>query len=114
MSHLLHLHVLEELSPRQRKVRCELLDASLLGDLDLVALEWLLLTLAGLLIVLESLLVVGAQVGDQGGEVVQSAFGLREYEFFLVQLHRRVDNRDLFEEVRDLLLLPLELAVLLI
>ena len=64
VSHLLHLNILKELCPRQRKVRCKLLDASLLGNLNLIALERLLLSLVGFLVVLKSVMVVGTQIGD--------------------------------------------------
>ena len=95
-------------------MRCELLDATLLGNLDLVALEWLLLSLASVLVYLESLVVVGTEESDQRCEIVQSAFCFGKDQLFLVQLHDRVDHCDLLEEVRNLLLLSLKLTVLLI
>ena len=96
---------------------CELLDAPLLRNLDLIAFQWLLLALSsavGIFIKLELLLVVRAQIADKRVEVVEFAFVLRIVKLFLVHLHRWVDLSDLLEEVGDLLLLALELAVLLI
>ena len=96
---------------------CELLDAPLLRNLDLITLQRLLLALTSAVVVLiklELLLVVRAQVADERVEVVELALVLRVVKLLLVHLHRWVDLGDLLEEVRDLLLLSLELAVLLI
>ena len=81
----------------------KLLDTALFGNLDLIALEGLLLALRGrrsiLLIELELLLVVRAKVADQRVEVVEFTLVLGETQLFLIQLHRRVDLSDLLEEV---------------
>ena len=55
-------------------MRCKLLDAPLLRNLDLIAFQRLLLALSsavGVLIKLELLLVVRAQVADERVEVVE-------------------------------------------
>ena len=96
---------------------CKLLDAPLLRYLDLIALQRLLLALSSAVVVLiklELLLVVRAQVANERVEVIEFTLVLRVVKLLLVHLHRRVDLSDLLEEVRDLLLLSLELAVLLI
>lgn len=81
----------------------KLLDTALFGNLDLIALEGLLLALRGrssiLLVELELLLVVRAKVADQRVEVVEFTLVLGETQLFLIQLHRRVDLSDLLEEV---------------
>ena len=89
---------------------------ALLGKLDLVSLQRLLLALcrAFLLVKLELLLVVGAQERDQLVVVVELALALAVAQLLLVNLHHRIDLRDLLEEVGHLLLLSLELAVFLI
>ena len=98
-------------------MRCKLLDTPLLRNLDLIAFQRLLLALSsavGVLIKLELLLVVRAQVADERVEVAEFTLVLRIVKLLLVHLHRWVDLSDLLEEVGDLLLLSLELAVLLI
>ena len=76
-----------------------MLDTALLGDLDLIALERLLLTVMGILVQFKLLLVVGAQVADKRVEIVQLALVLAEPQLLFVELHRRVDLRDLLQEV---------------
>ena len=113
VSHLLPLKILEELSPAEREVCSKLLNTTLLGNLDLITLDRLLFASINL-VKLQLLLVVGAEVADQTVEVVEVTLVLRESEFFLIHLHGGIDGRDLVQEVIDLLLLPLELAILLI
>ena len=57
----------------------ESLNAALLCDLDLVTLERLLLATACIDLQLELVVVVGAEEGDQRGEVVERALSLGEF-----------------------------------
>ena len=86
------------------------------SDLDLVALQWLLLF--GLahtgVIGRQLVLVVGVKEADQRVEVVELADVLRVAQLLLVDAHLRVDLRDLRQEILDLLLLAQKLAVLLV
>jgi len=95
-------------------VSSELLDAALSGDLNLISFEWLLLALSSALILIELVLVVRAEVADQGVEVVELALLFGVPKLFRVHFHRWVDQHNLVQEIRDLLLLPLKLAILLI
>ena len=99
----------------------ELLDTTLLGDLNFVTPQRLLLfsSLHGtsgfwLLVEVELVLVVGAQVGDERVEVVEFALVLGEAQLFLVELHRWVNLRDFAKKLGNLILLSLELAILLV
>lgn len=114
LSHLLLFDILNELDPGERKVSCKLLDSTLLGDLNFITLKRLLLALGGIYLELELVVVVAAQEGDQGSEVVESALRLRKLQLFLVKLHRGVNRCDPLQKVRDLALLALELAEFLV
>lgn len=92
----------------------KLLDAALSSDLNLVSLEWLLLALTSTLILIQLVLVVGAEVADQRVEIVELALLFGVTKLFRVHFHRWVDHHNFVQEVRNLLLLPLKLAVLLI
>ena len=67
-----------------------------------------------MLVRVELFLVVGAQIGYQRIEVVELALVLRKTQLLFVQLHRGIDLSDFAQKIRNLLLLPLELAVLLV
>jgi len=106
-------------------VGCELLNVTLLGNLDLVSLERLFfaecimttlhsVNLLGLGPYINMFLVVAGQVGDQGIEVQEVAFQCSHSEIIHVYLQLWADLNFLPQEIRDLLLLMHELAVLLI
>ena len=86
------------------------------SNLDLVALQRLLLfglAHAGV-IGRQLVLVVRVEEADQRIEVVELADVLRVAQLLLVDAHLRIDLRDLLQEVLDLFLLALKLAVLLV
>jgi hypothetical protein len=113
---LVDLEVLVETFRRESELGSKATDLTLLGDLDLIPLQWLLALTLGLSIFTtrQLLMVIRPEVGHKGVKVVQVTQTFGVAEFILIDAHVFVEHGDLLEEVLDLLLVSLELAILLI
>ena len=92
----------------------ELFNSTLSRDLDLITFERLLFALTCSLIFVEFILIIRTEEADQRIEVVKLILLLGVAQLFRVDLHCRVDLHNFVQEILDLLLLPLKLAILLV
>ena len=90
--HLVLSQILPELEPRKTEVGGKLLNAASLGNLDLITLDRLSFAciVGRILVIQQLLLIVGAQIADDGVEVVQLALVLGLVKLLLIVGYVRI------------------------
>ena len=114
MCHLFKFQVLDKLSPRQEEVRSKLFYLAWFSYLDLILAKRLFLPILTIQLRAELIMEVWAKIVDERVEVVEFwlIFGIIKLVF--IDFHQRVKLCNLWQKIWDLLLVPLELAKLLI